>query len=307
MKKALILVLLLLVVFIGDMLVSEKNLSSEDKEIFISVTSFPLYEITNRLIGKEIKVKKLIPFGVETHTYVPSVKTMTEISNAQLFLFNGLGMEPWIKKEYPNAIDMSQFIELNKIEGTHEEEDEHDGEHHHDHEGVDPHYWLEIENMVRMTTVLSERLALIFPQHKAAMQANAKTYITELGVLQDEYSKTLGLCSRKEIVVNHNAFGYLAKKYNFSVHSVTGLSPDEQVSAKKMKEITDLVIEEGIKTIFFESFISPKVSQTISQEAGVQVQSLQPLANVTEDEAKIGYIGLMRENLHKLAGAMECL
>ena len=74
-----------------------------------------------------------------------------------------------------------------------------------------------------------------------------------------------------------------------------------------MKEIADLVKEEGIKTIFFESFISPKVSQTIAKETGVQVQSLQPLANVTQDEASQGYIVLMRENLKKLSSAMECL
>ncbi len=126
-------------------------------------------------------------------------------------------------------------------------------------------------------------------------------------MLGDEYSRALSLCTRHEIVVNHNAFGYLAKKYNFSVHSVTGLSPDEQVSAKKMKEISDLVKEEGIKIIFFESFISPKVSETIAKETGVHVQSLQPLANVTQDEAQQGYIILMRENLKKLSLAMECL
>lgn len=301
MKKALVLVLLLLAVFIGDMLLFDRNSPAQKQELSVAVTSFPLYEISNRLIGQEIKVNKLIPFGVETHTYMPSVKTMTEMSDADLFIFNGLGIEPWIKKEYPNAIDMSQFIQLNEIDEDHEDE------HHHGQEGVDPHYWLDIDNMVRMTTVLSERFSTSFPEYKLLIEKNAQNYIAQLKVLQDEYAKALSLCTRHEIVVNHNAFGYLAKKYNFSVHSVTGLSPDEQVSAKKMKEITDLVREEGIKTVFFESFISPKVSQTISKETGAQVQSLQPLANVTEEEAKRGYIVLMRENLQKLSSVLECL
>jgi len=298
MKKALILVVLLLAVFIGEMLMFEDNAQKE--KTFVSVTSFPLYEITNKLIGEKIEVKKLIPFGVETHSYMPSVKSMTTISKAKLFIFNGLGIEPWIKKEYANQINMSEFIALNEID------EEHDGGHDHGDEGVDPHYWLDLENMMKMTLVLSEKLGSSFPEHRIMIEKNAQSYTHELKALQEIYNARLKSCARHEIVVNHNAFGYLAREYGFDVHSVTGLSPDEQVSAKKMKEITDLVQEEGIKTVFFESFISPKVAQTISEETGAQAESLQPLANITEAEADKGYILLMRENLDKLSAALEC-
>ena len=73
-----------------------------------------------------------------------------------------------------------------------------------------------------------------------------------------------------------------------------------------MKEMTDLVKEENINTIFFESFVSDKLAQGISKETGAKVESLQPLANVTEEEAKKGYILIMQENLKKLSYAMEC-
>jgi len=301
MKKALILIVLLLMVFIGEILMYENNTSAQDQEPIISVTSYPLFEIASKLIGQKVQVHKLIPFGVEAHTYTPSVKTMAIISKSKLFIYNGLGMEPWIKKPYANQINMSEFIQLNRINEVHD-----DG-HHHENEGVDPHYWLDIDNMIRMTVLMSEKLILNFPEHKDLIDKNAKSYINELKALQEEYKEGLSMCKRHEIVVNHNAFGYLAQRYNFAVHSVTGLSADEQASAKKMKEITDLVRDEGIKTVFFERFISPKIAQTISKETGVEIQSLQPLANVTKDEASKGYIILMRENLRKLSVAMECL
>ena len=304
MKKALILVILLLAVFIGEMLMFENNTDTEEKRPFICVTSFPLYEISTKLLQDKADVIKLIPFGVETHTYMPSVKTMSTILKAELFIYNGLGIEPWIKKEYDNALDMSTFVQLNENNTQCDEHEEHDA-HHHD-EDFDPHYWLEIGNMIKMTDVLKERLGEIFPKHKDLLEKNSKAYISELKKLDNEYKTRLGSCKRKEIVVNHNAFGYLASTYGFSTHSVTGLSPDEQVSAKKMKEITDLVKEEDIKIIFFESFVSDKIAQTISKETGASVQSLQPLANVTQDEAKKGYVFIMQENLQKLSSAMEC-
>ncbi len=304
MKKALILVALLLAVFIGDMLMFENNTNAEEKRPFVCVTSFPLYEISTKLLENKVEVVKLIPFGVETHTYMPSVKTMSTILKAELFIYNGLGIEPWIKKEYENALDMSAFVRLNEHNTQCDKHEDHD-EHHHD-ENMDPHYWLDINNMIKMTDILQNRLSGIFPEHKGLLEENAKRYIAELKKLDNEYKKRLGSCKRKEIVVNHDAFGYLASAYGFSTHSVTGLSPDEQVSAKKMKEITDLVKEEDIKVIFFESFVSDKTALTISKETGVSAQSLQPLANVTQEEAKKGYIRIMQENLNKFSTAMEC-
>ena len=300
-KKALVLVVLLIAVFVGELLLFDNNTRSENKTPLISVTSYPLYEITHKLIGSKIEVDKLIPYGVETHTYMPSVKTMSSIFKADLFIYNGLGIEPWIKQDYENALDMSKHVKLNENHECHE----HEEGHHHD-EDADPHYWLDLNNMIRMTKVIQERLNNDFPENKTLVDANAHEYINELKALESSFESRLKVCKRDEIVVNHNAFGYIASNYDFQVHSVTGLSPDEQVSAKKMKEITDLVKDENIKVIFFESFVSSKVAQTISKETGARVESLQPLANVTEAEADQGYILIMQENLEKLSTALEC-
>lgn len=297
MKKALTLVAIILLIFIVGTVMSETN--GKEEKPYVAVTSFTLYEIANKLVGKNIEVKKLVPFGTEMHSYMPSPKIMALISKSELFIFNGIGMESWIKKEYANQIDMSKYVTL-----ISPDEDHH--EHHHNENGLDPHYWLDIDNMILMTRTLSEKMSAKFPQYKEEIQNNASAYIKELQDLDAEYEKALKSCKRKEIVVNHNAFGYLAHRYKFHSHSVTGLSVDEQASAKKMKEITDLVKNEGIKIIFFESFVSPKVSETISQETGARVLSLQPLANVNIDEAQKGYISLMKDNLKKLSLAMEC-
>jgi zinc transport system substrate-binding protein len=277
MKKALILVALLLALFVGEMLIFETKTKAQETNPYIAVTNFAIYEIVNTIAGKQIEVKKLVPFGVETHTYIPSVKIIGELSKAELFVFNGLGIEPWIKKEYPNQMNMSKFVNLKKVE---EEGHEcHEG-HDHSHEEADPHYWLDIENMILMTEALTQALSKHFPQYEKEFVSNSKSYIDALKSLDLEYSEALKSCAHREIVVNHNAFAYLGERYRFESHSITGLSPDEQASAKKMKEITDLLNHEKFNTIFFESFVSPKLAQTIAKETGVQVESLQPLANV---------------------------
>ena len=299
MKKALILVLLLLMLLSGAIFFLDDKSPSTADEPYIAVTSYSLYDITSRVVKDKIIIKKLIPFGVEMHTYMPSVQTMAELSSAKVFIFNGLGVEPWIKKEYPNQLDMSQFVNLD-----HDEHHEDDG-HGHGTE-ADPHYWLDIKNMILMTQKINTTLSQLFPEHKQSFEKNTKVYISELMALEQEYLKGLKECKHKEIVVNHNAFGYLAEAFGFETHSVMGLSPDEQASAKKMKEISDLVKEEGIDVIFFESFVSPAIAETISKETGAKAQALQPLANISKNDKDKSYAELMRENLRQLRTAMEC-
>lgn len=295
MKKAFALIFVLFVLVVGWKVLEPEKKPLNQKP-FIAVSNFPLYEISTKLLGDSVEVKKLIPFGVETHTYRPSVKTMTQISQAKLFLYSGLGMEPWLTKTYDNGVDTSEFVELNPVKESHE----------HEHQGNDPHYWLKIENMIRLTSILAGKFERRFPKYKKSIEKNADDYITKLRALQVEFNTRLQTCQLREIVVNHNAFGYLAQRYNFHTHYITGLSPDEQASAKKMKEISDLVIHDKIKVIFFEDFVSDKVARTIASETGAEVDSLQPLANVTKEEAQRGYVSLMRENLQKISKAMLC-
>ena len=297
MKKALILIFIILIVFLAFTLTSS---SETNKKPYIAVTNFALYEITNKITNNEIEIKKLIPFGVESHGFRPSVKTIKTMTEAKVFFYNGLNFEPWIDKKYKNSFDMSNYVVLKEGDAN---QHEHNHSHNEDH---DPHYWLDLENIVTMTAFISRELSLQFPEKEKLFTKNADAYIKELEELKKEFEAELAFCKKREIVVNHNAFGYLASRYNFQTHALTGLSPEEQVSAKRMKEIIDLVNDENIKVIFFESFVSDKTAQSISKETGIKVQSLQPLANVTQEEAKLGYVYIMRENVKKLKSAMEC-
>lgn len=176
MKKALILFIIVLAVFIAEIVIFDENNHTQEAKPYIAVTNFALYDLATHVVGEQVEVKKLIPFGVDTHTYMPSVKTMSELSKAELFLFIGLGMEPWIKKE-KNGLDMSRFVQLKAQSCSHE--DEHEG-HEHGEGTLDPHYWLSIENMILMTAALATKAAERFPEYSTEFHKNAQAYIEQL-------------------------------------------------------------------------------------------------------------------------------
>jgi len=276
----------------------------------VSVSTFSLYEIGNAVAGERLEIHSIIPLGTDAHMFSPNPKQVADIDNSALFIYNGAGFESWAEQlknslsKKTDIIDMSQYVHL--IEGTAHHEEENSDEH--DHGTVDPHYWLDIDNMINMTQVVDSEFSKRFPQDEALFHANAQAYIEKLQNLKREYAEGLKECKSRVLVSNHDAFGYLAHANNLQDVSVIGLSSDEQPSAKNIADIIAIVKEHQVKTIFFEEFINDNIAQTIAKEAGVNAKALQPLENISEDELKSHqtYLSIMQDNLAKLREALEC-
>lgn len=307
MKKALILGFV--VILLAFLLVSLRfNAAHSDTSHLksVGVSTFALYDIAKHLLPSDVDVFMVVPFGVDIHNFEPSPQDMVRIQKSALFFYSGAGLEPWSHAfvSQKHAIDMSQSVELLTMGKGHEEHEEHIHAHH----GYDPHYWLSLKNMEALTLKMGTELKKTFPKLNQKIEKNSKSYIESLRQLYQENIKILKTCQKHEIVVNHNAFSYMGKDYGFRIHSLSGFSPDAMPSAAHMASLVSLVKDNNIQTIFFESFVSDKLMKSIAQESGVKVEVLQPLANISADDERSGatYNSLMRENIQKLAQAMEC-
>lgn len=295
-----------------SLLAPQKTVKGTEKPV-VSVSTFPLYEAARAVAGERLDVRTIIPLGSDPHVFSPNPKQVAQISESALFVYNGAGFESWaenLKNTLPEGvriIDMSSHVTLLEHEKE-EDHDHHEEEARHEHGAFDPHYWLDIDNMIMMTKVLEASLTQIQPENAPFFRQNASAYIAELEQLKSEYAAGLAECKNRILVSNHDAFGYLAHANNLETVSVVGLSTDEQPSAKNIADIVALVKEHHITTVFFEALVNDSVSQTIARETGTKAVALQPLANISEDELKSHqtYLGVMRENLAKLRDAMEC-
>ena len=281
---------------------SEKK-ASQVKTIVVS--TFALYDIVIHITQDTLKVARILPFGVEPHEFEPTPKSMIDIEKSALFIYSGVGLEPWIKgiSAKKSVVNMSKFVNLRDL---HEEHTQKHEAHH--HEKSDPHYWLDIENMKKMTTVITEKLIQISPKHRKLYQNNADKYLKMLTDLDNRFKKDLFACSRDTIIMNHNAFGYLAQNYGFHIESLNGLSPDAEANAKNIIRLLKIIKEHNVSTIFYESFVSDKAMKSIAEESGASIGILLPLANISakESDANASYEQLMLLNLEKLKKALTC-
>ena len=306
-----IIFVLIIITFSLQMFLMNNEQSEEEvtSKPIVAVSTYSIYDITKNITQDSVEIVNILPFGVDAHSFEPTPKLMVALQKSKLVIYSGAGLEPWTQGfEFTDkVIDMSKHVKLRELQS--DEFDHHD---HHDHQcahsKIDPHYWLDINNMILATNIITQELIAMMPENKDLYVGNAQKYMNMLKSLDADYKKGLATCRLDTIITNHNAFAYLSKKYSFHVEALSGFSPDTQPSAKDITRLMSHIQEEGVSTIFFESFVSDKVIKSIAKDVNVKVDVLQPLGNITADEAELnlGYEDIMRENLKKLNKALEC-
>ena len=284
----------------------------------VTTTIYPLYSIAKEIGADKIKLQNLIPFGVEAHGFDPTPADMAKLSKSDIFITSSDSMEPWKDKIVKSlkieqkVFDMSEHVKLRTIQEEndehHEDKKGHKHEHEHEHDGIDPHYWVSLNNYILMTEAITKLFIEKDSTNKDFYIQNSNNYLAKVKALKEKYDSTLSTCTNKKILVNHDAFGYFADDYGVKQYSISGMSPEDKPSAKQISELINLVKNEKINTVFFEEFASPKVAQTIAKASNVKTDALRPAENITKEENKkgYGYLQIMEENLEKLKFAMDC-
>jgi zinc transport system substrate-binding protein len=173
---------------------------------------------------------------------------------------------------------------------------------------IDPHIWLSPPLVKQITDKITQALIQIDPANSNYYQTNANSLKAKLDNLDVEYKQGLSNCAEKNIITSHAAFGYLATTYGLNQVSIAGLSPDAEPSPQQLADITKFAKANNVKFIFFESLVSPKLSDTIANEIGAKTLVLNPIEGLTNDEISQGknYFTEMQNNLSNLKIALQC-
>ncbi|WP_203362533.1 zinc ABC transporter substrate-binding protein [Bacillus sp. REN10] len=309
-----------------------KEGNKQDAPLQVYTTIYPLTFFTEE-IGKEfVEVESVLPAGVDAHTYEPTSKTMIDIAQADLFMYNGLGLEPFgdklnesMKSEKVKVVEVGKTIDIDahkqmhaheeathgdhEDHAAHEQENEeahgHDDGHHHG--DTDPHVWIDPTLAIQMAEVVKDQLIELQPEHKAEFENNFNSLKEQLSKLDEQFHEMADHAKNKEFLVSHAAFGYWEKNYGLKQISVAGLSPTDEPSQKQLKDMVETAKEHNIKYVIFEQNITPKVAKIVQSELRAEALQIHNLAVLTkEDEAKKeNYVTLMEKNIETLKKATK--
>ena len=286
-----------------------------DKGITVVASFFPMYDLARKIAGDRAQVSLLVTPGAEPHSWEPTAADIVQLERADMFVYSGAGMEIWAQDVLQTlsnkelvVIEASAGITL--IKGGHADHDgEADDEEEDDHEDeeYDPHVWLSPPNAKLQMANIRDGLLQADPDGAAVYQANYAKYAAEMDKLDMEYQNALAPYAGKEIIVAHEAFGYLCDAYGLVQLPVEGLTPDTEPDPARVADIIRLAKEHSVKVIFFEETASSKVAEVIADEIGARVDVLSPVAALDPDRMAAGedYFSLMRDNLDALVAALS--
>jgi zinc transport system substrate-binding protein len=246
-------------------------------------------------------VTDLTPPGVEPHDLELAPDDLEAISAADLVVYLGGGFQPAVEDAVADAqgatMDALDAVDtLPPPPGSEESLT------------LDPHVWLDPIRYAAIVEGVAKALGHLAPASASAFAARADAYVRELHDLDRAYTEGLADCRDRTIVTSHAAFGYLSARYGLTQVPITGLSPEAEPDPARLADLRDLVEREGITTIFTETLVSPKVAETLADEAGVSTAVLNPLEGLTPDQVAAGadYRSAMQDNLRTLEEGLGC-
>lgn len=291
--------------------------AAEKHQVFAAF--YPLYDFATKIGGDKIEVVKMVPAGVDAHGWEPSPKLMASLSKAEILIYNGFGMEPWLDKvrgSLPASVIMVKASEgIEPLKGAkdhgHDEEkhDEPAAEEaiHEPDEMPDPHVWLDPLLALQQAKNIAAAFSILDPANATYYSSNLAAFEKQVDVLDQAFREALSALERREIIVAHLAFAYLARRYDLKQVSIAGLSPHIEPSPAQMKEIVAFGRKHDVRYIFDSPLAPSPLAAVLATEIGAQILVLNPLEALTEQEVSAGedYFSIMRRNLEQLKIALR--
>ncbi|MBI1893608.1 MAG: zinc ABC transporter substrate-binding protein [Candidatus Rokubacteria bacterium] len=263
----------------------------------VVATVYPVAEVARWVGGDRTRLTLLVPPGVEAHSWEPNPQDVAQLRRARLFLYNGVGLEPWVSR----LVDGSP-ASLHRVEATMGLDlIRRDGQ-------PDPHVWLDPLLIAQEVETIRSAFAQANPADATTYDANARAARVRLEALDRRFRDGLAKCQRREVVVSHDAFSYLARRYRLTLITLAGLTPEVEPSPTQLAHLVKAARRANARTVFVESLVSPRLAETLARELGAEVRVLNPIEGLTEAEAREGkdYWKLMEANLEALRAGLGC-
>ncbi len=262
------------------------------------VTTFlPMYWFTKAVTGDKAQVEVLIPPGTEVHDYQATPANASAIAQADILVKNGIGFEEFLEGTVANAKN-NQLKEIDASAGIKPLDNATPDE----HMAGNPHVWLDPVLAKQQVANIRDGLIAANPENKATYQTNATAYIQQLEALDKEFQQRLQKYPNCTFVTFHDAYPYLANRYQLKQVAVVEL-PEDQLSPADIQTAINAVKKYNVKALFGEPGVDNKLLTALSKDLNITLQPLDSLESGSLDPQH--YFVAMRANLQTLESACK--
>jgi ABC-type Zn uptake system ZnuABC Zn-binding protein ZnuA len=273
---------------------------STNGQLAVVATTSHLGDFARAVGGDRASVTQLLQPNTDPHEYEPTPSAVNAVRDADVIIENGLGLDEWLGGVIRNAGSTATRVVTTAEVATRPGSG---GE-------PDPHVWLDPRNCVLMVHSIEAAFVAADPANAAAFHANAERYVQQIQAMDADLLAQIDAipAARRTIVTDHDAFGYFAARYGIRIVGtvIPSLTTQAEPSAKAVTELTATVRREGVRAIFSEASIDPKLEKALADETGIRLgDPLYGDALGAPDTPGATYVGMMRSNMDAIIAGIS--
>tara|TARA_R110002126_G_scaffold76495_17_gene191129 strand:+ start:1250 stop:2218 length:969 start_codon:yes stop_codon:yes gene_type:complete len=231
----------------------------------------------------------LLGGGETPHSYSLRPSQSRMLSNADIVIRVGDGLEGFLKKSLRSLAAGAQIIELDHLPGmrtypnrpkggTGDDGHGHDHGHDHDHNrGTDPHLWLDTGNAAVIVKAIASALSAADPENTPVYTGNAARASIRLRALKMEIESIVAPVRERPYFVFHDAWQYFEKEFGLRGGGAIAVSPERKPGARRLVEIRAMIRSTGARCVFAEPQFPPALVKTVIRGTPAKLASLDPL------------------------------
>lgn len=259
----------------------------------VVVTTFTvIQDMAQNVAGDKLKVVSITKPGAEIHDFEPTPQDILKARDADLVLWNGLGLERWFQRFYkhlgdkPVAVLSQGITPLSLTEGPYQGK-------------PNPHGWISPTNAVIYVENIRKALVKLDPDNASTYNHNARAYSQRIKALADPIAERLKKvpANQRWLATCEGAFSYLTRDYGFKELYLWAVNSEQEGTPQQVKSVVDKVRSHQVPVVFCESTVSPRAMKQVARESGAAFGGELFVDSLSDRQGPVpDYLSLLRHN-----------
>ncbi len=285
-------------VFIAALLLP---LSAGAAEKFKVATTFTVIaDMARNVAGDAAEVVSITKPGSEIHNYAPTPRDIIRARDADLILWNGLGLELWFEKFFQRLDGVPSAVLTEGVEPMGIGEGPYEGK-------PNPHAWMSFSDALIYVENIRAALAKNDPVNAEVYNRNAAAYAQKIEAARAPIQALIDTipADKRWLISSEGAFSYLARDLGLRELYLWPINADQQGTPQQVRKVIDAVREHGIPAVFSESTVSDKPAQQVARETGAAYGGVLYVDSLSEAGGPVPtYLDLLRVTSETLASGL---
>jgi zinc/manganese transport system substrate-binding protein len=237
----------------------------------VVATTTQLGDIVREVGGTSVDVHQILQPNSDPHDYEPRPADVQATAGAKLVIESGDDLDKWMGEVVGEAGGSPAVVTVAPDHTPYTVPGESSGP---EASEYDPHWWHDPRNVEAAVGAVRDALIAAEPGNAPALRKSADAYLAEVKTLDAGIESCFAAvpAGERKLVTSHDAFNYFAKRYGITVVGavIPSQSTQAQPSAGQISKLAALVEREGVKAVYPESSLNPKLADAIAAQTGAR-------------------------------------